>query len=260
MTVPLKRALIGHTGFVGGNLVRQQPFDATFNSSNIAAIEGQHFDLVVCSGIQAKKWWANQHPDEDRRGIDALLGHLAKAEIRRLVLISTIDVYPVPVDVDEESPIDLTRHHAYGKHRLLAEQFVRERFPDHYIVRLPGLFGTGLKKNVIFDLLNDNCLEMINPASAFQYYDLKRLGGDLDRVMNGPARLVNISSEPLPTQTIIDRFFPGKHVGDKPSPAARYDYRSRHAAAFGGRDGYWYDLETVLGDLAAFIAGYRKGA
>ena len=49
-------ALIGNTGFVGGNLLRQQPFDALFNSKNIDDIAGRSFDLVVCAGVRAEKW------------------------------------------------------------------------------------------------------------------------------------------------------------------------------------------------------------
>ena len=34
-------ALIGYTGFVGSNLLRQRAFDATFNSKNIEQISGR---------------------------------------------------------------------------------------------------------------------------------------------------------------------------------------------------------------------------
>ena len=56
-------ALIGYTGFVGSNLLRQRPFDACFNSSNIDQIAGRSFDLVVCCGARAEKWKANADPE-----------------------------------------------------------------------------------------------------------------------------------------------------------------------------------------------------
>jgi hypothetical protein len=58
-------ALIGYTGFVGSNLDRQHAFDDRYNSKNINAIAGKSYDLIVCAGIQAKKWWASEHPDEE---------------------------------------------------------------------------------------------------------------------------------------------------------------------------------------------------
>jgi hypothetical protein len=49
-------ALIGHTGFVGSNLADQCNYSDCFNSKNISEMRGRSFDLVVCAGIQAKKW------------------------------------------------------------------------------------------------------------------------------------------------------------------------------------------------------------
>ena len=79
----MSQALIGHTGFVGANLLRQGAFDATFNSSSIEAIRGRDFDRVVCAGVTAVKWWANQNPEEDRSRILGLIGHLDHRRLSR---------------------------------------------------------------------------------------------------------------------------------------------------------------------------------
>ncbi len=253
-------ALIGHTGFVGGNLARQHAFDATFNSTNIGEIAGREFGLLVCGGVYAVKWKANKAPEEDWASIEKLLEPLGRARAERAVLISTIDVYPEVNGVDEETPLDpeTLEHHAYGLHRLRVERIFAEQFPDHLVVRLPGLFGDGLKKNVIYDLLNDNVLQMINPASSFQYYCLDHLWRDIQIALDHDMRLINFATEPLPTQTIIDRFFPGKEVGQEPAPEAHYDFRTRHAARYGGENGYIYSLDQVMQDLAGFIERTRN--
>src|SRR5262249_7287015 len=121
-------ALIGHTGFVGGNLARQRSFDAFFNSSNIEGIAGRSFDLVVCSGARAEKWKANADPEADLNGIERLTRALEHVEARKLVLISTVDVFLDPVGVDEESPTPMTGLHAYGRNRRRLEQIVASRF------------------------------------------------------------------------------------------------------------------------------------
>src|SRR6266852_10340 len=97
----MSTALIGHTGFLGGNLARQFSFDECYRSTNIAAIRAREFDLLVSSGVTARKWWANQNPAEDRARIDSSLGNLVSVRARRVVVLSTVDVYPAPFGVDE---------------------------------------------------------------------------------------------------------------------------------------------------------------
>jgi len=250
----MSTALIGYSGFVGSNLLAKRSYDSLYRASDIESIRGGDFEQVVCAGVQAMKWWANLHPDDDRVGIERLLGPLAEISAQRFTLISTIDVYPAPREVDEDSAIDLQGHHAYGLHRLEVEAWIRERFPKVLIVRLPGLFGPGIKKNVIFDMLHDNGLEKIHPGGVFQYYDLRRLANDIDRAWNLGVGLLNVSTEPLGTGEIRDRFFPQKDLGATGPAPAGYDMRSKHAAAWGGADGYLYGKQQVLEDLGEWLA------
>ena len=61
-------ALVGHTGFVGGNLNTQHVFEAKYNSKNIQDIAGMSFDTLVFAGARAEKWWANANAEADRAG------------------------------------------------------------------------------------------------------------------------------------------------------------------------------------------------
>jgi nucleoside-diphosphate-sugar epimerase len=254
-------ALIGHTGFVGSNLASQIPFDSLFNSKNISSIRGRSFDLVVCAGIQAKKWWANQNAEADWAAIESLLEHLSTVSAKQFVLISTVDVYPVPSGVDEESPVDPLTNHAYGKNRFLAEEFARRHFPKCLILRLPGLFGTGIKKNVIHDFLHDHELEKINPAGVYQYYFLDRLRSDIEHARDLGLPLLNISAEPLSTREIMEEFFPEKSAGPETEFQAGYNMLSRHWKEWGSSAaGYLYDKKTVLAQLGKFIGRHRNGA
>lgn len=251
-------ALIGHSGFVGGNLLARRSYDAIYRSTDIDTIRGQSFDHVVCAGVQAMKWWANLHPEEDRAGIQRLLEPLAEVRTQRFTLISTIDVYPAPREVDEDSAIERMGHHAYGLHRLELEDWIRARFPEVLILRLPGLFGPSLKKNVIFDLLHDNDLHKIHPGGCFQYYDLRRLADDIDRAWQLGLRLLNVSTAPLGTGEIRERFFPGKQLGATGPAPAGYDMRSKHATAWGGENGYLYSKPQVIADLGDWLAAEEK--
>ena len=63
----MKKAIIGYTGFVGGNIIAQSNFDYSFNTTNISDIEGRYFDLLVIAAPSAEKWKANQNPEKDLR-------------------------------------------------------------------------------------------------------------------------------------------------------------------------------------------------
>lgn len=255
----MSSCLIGYTGFVGSNLLAQRDFDVLINSKNFHTMEGKHFSEIVCAGVSAVKWKANKNPEEDWAKIQALIDVLNTVSADSFVLISTIDVYSVCKDVDELSDCHNPAHHAYGRHHLAFEDFCRERFPCLTIVRLPGLFGAGLKKNVIYDLLNDNCLEMINPASKFQYYDLGNLTEDIRKAQAAGLDLVNFFTEPIQTQEIIDAFFAGKSVGggDRMSPLVEYDMRTRYASLRGRDSGYLYSHDEIMSLLASYIERER---
>lgn len=145
--------LIGYTGFVGGNLDKTR-YDMKYNSKNINEISGKEFNRVVCAGIRAEKYLANQDPEGDLERIKELITQIETIKCRQFVLISTIDIYKDPKGVDENSKVDLEGLHAYGANRHYMEEFVRQHFENYLIVRLPALFGKGLKKNFIFDMIH----------------------------------------------------------------------------------------------------------
>jgi hypothetical protein len=251
----MNSCLIGYTGFVGSNLVLSHAFSTHINSSNVNTLSGKEFDLIVCAGVSAVKWQANKDPATDRAKIDLLLNALQGVRATCFILISTVDVYPSPVGVDESMDVSLLDNHAYGRNRLLVETFVQKHFDRVHVVRLPALFGSNLKKNVIFDLLNDNCLEAINPQSSFQYYYLANLWRDLQRVVKLNLPLINFATEPVSTKELIDRFFPEKAgmVGLTPAKEAHYDFQSRYASHWNGAGGYLYGRQAVLASMREFL-------
>ena len=147
-------ALIGHTGFVGSNLMGQHQFGGLFNSTNIADIRGQQFETLVCTAVPATMWLANNNPDADRANILELFDRMRKVQVDRFVLVSTIGVYSDASKPVDENNTDFQTELAYGRHRREFEGLVTEHFPATLILRLPALFGSNLKKNFLFDILN----------------------------------------------------------------------------------------------------------
>lgn len=146
-------ALIGHSGFVGSILSRQRDFDVTLNSGTIDDAAGASFGTVLCAAAPGSMFDANRLPERDRQGIDRLIGQLRRIEAERFVLISTIAVLNDFAAADEDTA-DFETEVPYGAHRRRLEEAVADRFPGALIIRLPALFGEGLKKNFLFDLDN----------------------------------------------------------------------------------------------------------
>jgi nucleoside-diphosphate-sugar epimerase len=251
-----RTCLIGHTGFVGSNLARQTRFDATYNSSNIESITGEEFDLLVCAGVRAEKWIANANPEADRAAIDRLLQALDGVKARRAILISTVDVFITPLDVDETTPVITAGLHPYGKNRYHVEQAFADRF-DAVIARLAGLYGPGIKKNVIHDFLFDHQTEKIDSRGVFQFYGLHRLWSDLELALANHLEIIHLPTAPVSVADVALAAF-GRdftnHVVERP---ARYDVRTRHAALLGGRGHYVENKMAELEGIRLFVQRSR---
>jgi nucleoside-diphosphate-sugar epimerase len=254
----MARALIGSTGFVGQNLLRQAgDFTDLYHSRNVHELAGREFELVVCAGAPAVKWLANKEPEQDRASLGRLRDALAETRAQELVLISTVDVYPEPVDVDEATPLARDAGQPYGRHRLLLEDFLRERFARTTILRLPALFGRGLKKNAVYDLLHGNRVEAIHQDGVFQFYDLEHLWADVARVRRAGLALVNLATEPVSMRRVAREAFGRELDNGLPAPAPRYDFHTRHAQLWGKSGPYAYGADEVLDGLCRFVATER---
>ena len=150
----MKKALVGYTGFVGSNIYDAGEFDAVYNSKNIEEAYGTNPDLLIYAGLRAEKYLANNNPSKDMDLIIQAEENITKINPKKLVLISTIDVFKTPFNVDENSAIDIDNLHAYGYNRYQLELWVKEKYRDALIIRLPGLFGKNIKKNFIYDYIH----------------------------------------------------------------------------------------------------------
>lgn len=251
-------ALIGYTGFVGTTLLKQTNFTHLFRSINIEEIANQHFNLVVCAGAPAQKWLANKNPNNDFQNIKQLISYLETINCDRFVLVSTVDVFKNPIRVDENSHIDEISLHPYGLHRRMLEKFVIERFNNHHIIRLPGLVGPGLRKNVIFDLLNQNNLHSINSQNIFQFYPMTYLWSDIQTAIRMNLPIIHLTSEPLSVETVAKEGFGLEFQQKIPGSSVSYDMCSIHDTLFGGCNGYQYDKQAIIQAIQDYVQSEPK--
>lgn len=181
----MRTALVGYTGFVGSNLMEQHQFDCFYNSKNILQSYETRPDLLIYAGVRAEKFIANREPLRDRRIVEEAFHNMKMIQPEKLVLISTVDVYNTPVNVNEDTRIKVQNLQPYGANRYWLEQAVRREWPNATIIRLPALFGSHIKKNFIFDFLN-SIPSMLKPEKfkelsgreprLSEYYQLNKSG------------------------------------------------------------------------------------
>lgn len=248
--------LVGSTGFVGGHLARQHGFTKHVHRSDITTIAGLDTDLLVCAGLPAEKWRANQDPSGDSDNMAALAQVLATVRAERAVLVSTIDVYQPAVGVDETTPPKFDGSGAYGAHRAWFEAFFQSNFSNTLVLRLPALYASDVRKNLVHDLLHGKADQWarVSPSSTFQFFDATQTWTTIERAWAERIALLNVTSEPVTAQAVADLFAVRLTAQ---TPAAEYDMRSVHADTLGGRDGYLFTAESILQDISALRGASR---
>jgi nucleoside-diphosphate-sugar epimerase len=233
-----RRALIGWTGFVGGALDPRVRPVARFRSTDVEQLAEAEIDEVVCAGAPAEKWKANADPEGDWASISRLIGALDSSRATSCVLVSTVDVYADSRGTDEEVPADTTQAQAYGRHRGLLEEFVASRFDRYLIVRLPGMFGPGLKKNLVYDLIHQPEARFAHESSMFQFYDVRDLWGHVLLAQDAGLSVVNLATEPVSSAQVARECFGVDYRCDD-RPVAGYDLRTRYGLELAGREGHY---------------------
>jgi hypothetical protein len=225
-------AVIGYNGFVGSIIARKQKHFTSYNSSNIRYISELEHDIIYCAGAQAKKWWANENPESDWNCIKLLIDSLENVKCNKLVLISTIGVYD---------------NNAYGHNRKKLEDKLCDMFPDNIsIYRLPAVFGTGLKKNLLFDLMNNTIQSPININDSFQWYNVNNIISDINSTKQNTV-INEFFTEPISNKELLNLFSKKFDTID--------DLNNCIVQNIIPATGYFIKKNNVLLDLKKFING-----
>lgn len=227
--------LVGSTGFVGGNLLAAHRFDAAYHSSDIEKGFEQENGLVVYAGVPAAMFLANADPEADLAVMRTARENLRCLRPQKVVLVSTIAVYADSRGRDESASLSPEGLPAYGANRLQLERWVREDWPDALIVRLPALYGRGLKKNFLYDLhtitpamLRPDKYEAMAPKSALVQNGYSDAGNGFYK-LNGAVDAAALRA-----------FFAANDFNALSFTDSRSVYQFYHLARL------WRDIETAL--------------
>lgn len=171
--------IIGPNGFVGSSVLR------AIESEDIVLIDRSNIDLCssydykilfICAG-EARKWFVNSNVKDATKSMVSLYTNISRFRASKVVYFSSIDVYSKDITVNDGYSIE-----PYGVTKLVLEELITKIFENCVIVRLGALFGTGLKKNFLYDLLNKRLdwIEKQSPLSGFQYFNMDQINKVLD--------------------------------------------------------------------------------
>lgn len=253
------KLLIGNTGLIGTTLKDTIKFDYEFNSKNLEELLSLPIDTsqaeLYLACLPATKWLVNQDPQADLNNIFKILNIITKREYGNIILYSTIDVYNnVPLEANEDYEISITAP-SYGSNRYLFENLIKTtvKYKNLLVLRLPALFGKHIKKNIIYDLLNNNEIHKIKYNSTYQWYNLDRLVDDTNNCLYSTREFqcINLFPEPIFTSELLEIFQVSKEDIENNLDPIIYNYKCKTAPT-----GYITSKQEILDEIKQFIINY----
>lgn len=150
--------ILGKNGFVG---------QTVFNTltSKFTITEDDKCDILInCAGF-SRMYVANKQPEEMHKVENSVIEKINNTKFERLIHVSTISA-----EVHHQSN--------YGKIKKQIEDYLMSKY-DTLVLRLGGLVGPGLKKNVVFDILNDRPL-FVTEDSFYNYITTNEVANIID--------------------------------------------------------------------------------
>ena len=157
-------AILGSDGFVGREVIKQLSgkYHELFPINRLNYLEhvGMKFDIFINCNGNSKKFWANNHPNED-------------------FYASTVSVHKSLFDFEFNkyiyiSSFDAIQDNLYGFHKHLAEEIILQHVKYPLILRCASIIGSNMKKGVLYDIINNNTI-YVTPDSILKFITTQSL-------------------------------------------------------------------------------------
>jgi hypothetical protein len=246
------KILIGNTGLIGQTLKEKINFDFEYNSKTIRDYSPPNGCDLYLSCLPATKWMVNKNITSDLNNMISIIDIISKFNYNKIYLISTIDVYcDSPLESDENYNPNFSDLN-YGSNRLLFEKLIKNylTYEKIYTFRLPAVFNKKIKKNVIYDLINNNNVDQINVNSKYQWYNLDYLDEDINFLISTfpNETIFNLFTEPIDTKEIVDLFENHKDKVVYNKNSVVYDFKTKHFVS-----GYLKNKTEIFDEIKKFV-------
>jgi len=158
----MKIGILGYNGFVGNAVYNY--FKKVYNTDVVGISKNdqpiEYLDVLInCAGT-SKKYYAEKNPNEDETACKNLIFKIYTIKCNSIIHISSIDA--------------LNTNIVYGRNKLWVEDTIKGISNNWSIIRLSGLVGNNLKKNVVYDIANNNKI-WVSENSVYNYININLL-------------------------------------------------------------------------------------
>lgn len=236
-------AIVGGSGFIGSNLLRKIPHLREISRDFLKGSEVIKVDRLFVAAPTSLKWRVNIEPLEDLGNILEMVAGIARSiDSAEIVLFSTIDVYKDVSSATESSQTLIDN--SYGGNRRQLEIALGEVQANLRICRIGGVFGSNLRKNLLFDLKNNRIdqLQNYNIGSVFQYLSIEKV---LEIAIRSNTSLLNVVGPPL---KILEISPETSNLFSTTGSPIEYGVRSLTT-----KSGYFDEKDNVLKEIWEFI-------
>ena len=203
--------VLGGEGFIGSAICRYLKKNKikyfSITKKNYRKFLYKNCDIFVNCNGNSIKWFSEKDYSMDfDKTVISTFKSTKDFKFKKNVLISSGEVYNKNIKIKHEnSKIESSKLSNYGFNKLLAEEIIKRTCNSFLIFRMGGFVGKNLKKNLVYDLINNKQI-WVSKKSTYQYIDVDEASSIIFKILKktkneifnltgkGPINLVDILS------------------------------------------------------------------
>jgi len=176
--------VVGGNGFVGSSICSELKKKKTnfvkITRDNYSHYKNKEFRIIINAAMPSKRFWAKQNPELDHEEtVTKTKNILLDFKFKKIIHISSVSAR-------------CQLNTIYGKNKKISEELI-QKTKDYLIVRLAAMYGKGLIKGVLIDMLN-NSKVYVNGQSKYSFTDVAWNAKWIVDNLNSKEKLVEIGT------------------------------------------------------------------
>lgn len=224
--------ILGGDGFVGSGYKKffdeKQVNYRVINKSNYIKFKGKKCDILINCSTNSKKFLAEKNFKLDfDLTVNHTLNSITDFKYDKYVLISSGEVYykKSKSATYENNQIKIDKISNYGFNKYLSEILVQKYCDKYIIFRMGGFVGEGIKKNIVYDLLNNKKLRL-KAKSKLQFintYESAKISYEIFINNKYYSSIYNLTGKGSVTVSLLKKLISSKSSYHKESTLTNYD-------------------------------------